>query len=240
VEIRVTDTGPGLDPAFIPYLFERFRQADGSTTRKFGGLGLGLAIVKHLVELHGGSIHAENVSPETGATGAIFVVRLPLAAPTHNAGPLPSRGQAVSQRHCESVDLSGLKVLVVDDDADARRLLKRLLAECHAEVTTAASGREALQLLNAVQPDILVSDIGMPEMDGYEFITRVRASAGRNLPAAAVTAFARSEDKRRALAAGYQTHIAKPIEPAQLLATVAKMVGRSQTGTPPLQEAPAP
>jgi CheY-like chemotaxis protein len=228
VEIRVTDNGPGLDPAFIPYLFERFRQADGSTTRKFGGLGLGLAIVKHLVELHGGTIYAENVSRETGSTGAIFIVRLPVTS--HTAGHDAVTPGKTPSAVCEAVDLTGLKVLVVDDDPDARRLLKRLLVECHAEVTTAASGREALQLLAAVHPDILVSDIGMPEMDGYELITRIRAAGGGTLPAAAVTAFARSEDKRRALDAGYQSHIAKPIEPALLLATVAGLAGRPSNG----------
>jgi signal transduction histidine kinase/CheY-like chemotaxis protein len=228
-EIRVADTGSGLDPAFIPHMFERFRQADSSTTRKHGGLGLGLAIVKHLVERHSGSVEAENVpGPGGRPAGAAFTIRLPVTASLEET-PRPGGEQAA---WCESVDLTGLKVMVVDDDADARRLLKRLLGECKAVVTTASSGREALQLLPSVHPDVLVSDIGMPEMDGYEFIARVRRVAGEQLPAAAVTAFGRSEDKRRALAAGYQTHIAKPIEPSQLLAVVARLGGRRPTGGP--------
>jgi CheY-like chemotaxis protein len=228
VEVRVTDTGPGVDPEFIPRMFERFRQADGSTTRKHGGLGLGLAIVKHLVARHGGRGVAHNRRGGGGRPGgAAFVVRLPTAAP-EAGGEYAEQHRARKQVNCEMLDLSGLRVLVVDDDPDARRLLKRLLSECKAEVITAASGREALKLLAEVRPHVLVSDIGMPEMDGYEFIAQVRRVAGgpERLPAAAVTAFARAEDKGRALAAGYQMHLSKPIEPSRLLMVVADLAGR--------------
>jgi len=227
IEIRVTDSGPGLEPQFIPHVFEQFRQADASITRKHGGLGLGLAIVKHLVERHGGTVEAENVSrPDGTVSGAIFLVRLPVDPPQKGGDALSD--PSLSRQLPGAIDLAGLRILVVDDDPDARRLLKRLLAECKADVITASSGREALQLLATSNPNVLVSDIGMPEMDGYEFISQVRKAPvpGSRIPAAAVTAFTRDEDRRRALAAGYQTHIPKPIEPSRLLAVVADLAGR--------------
>jgi CheY-like chemotaxis protein/two-component sensor histidine kinase len=250
VEITVSDTGPGIKPEFIPHVFERFRQADGSTTRRYGGLGLGLAIVKNLVELHGGTVEARSAGDNSGAN---FIVRLPISAlrsqaPNVRDGENPddiaarstatvtagSADNAIEQ--CDQADLAGIKVLVVDDDADARNLVQRLLSDCNAQVITAASAQEAITLLKAELADVLLSDIGMPTMDGYEFIRLVRqeiASAER-MPAAAITAFARSEDRRRALLAGYQTHIPKPVEPSELTAVVASLAGRIG---PPLKRA---
>ncbi len=220
IDLRVTDTGKGIKTEFLPYVFERFRQADATTTRQFGGLGLGLAIVKHLVELHAGSISVESPGENLGAT---FTILLPLADPASNS-PRSSNGKSPNTL-LEHPDLAGLRVLVVDDDEDARRLVKRLLGECHADVTTAHSAREALRLLPTLHPDLLISDISMPEMDGYQFISSVRSTLAdaNTLPAVAVTAFARPEDRSRALRAGYQSHVAKPVEPAELLSVVASL-----------------
>ncbi len=228
IEISVRDTGVGIAPQFLPYVFERFRQADASTTRRHGGLGLGLAIVKQLVELHGGAVTAK--SPGVGR-GAAFIVTIPtIHAQTRDPAERGILSRSPIPPECESADLRGVKVLVVDDDADSRALVKRMLSGCKAEVTIAASGREALQLLSESQPDVLLSDISMPEMDGYELIRKVRAVndvARRSLPAAALTAFARSEDRHRALLAGFQSHLTKPVEPAELIAVVARLSGRS-------------
>jgi signal transduction histidine kinase/CheY-like chemotaxis protein len=225
VEIAVADTGVGIAAEFLPHVFERFRQADASTTRKHGGLGLGLAICQQLAELHGGSVRAE--SPGEGK-GATFTLSLPISAilqPTEQMLK-PARGEALSPKvDCRQTDLTGVKVLVIDDDADARGLVYRLLTDCKAQVTTASSAVEALRLLAASRPDIVISDIGMPEMDGYQFIEKVRATyaSREEIPAIALTAFARPEDRRRALAAGYQSHLSKPVEPAELLAMVADL-----------------
>ncbi|MDB5318645.1 MAG: sensor hybrid histidine kinase [Phycisphaerales bacterium] len=237
VEISVTDSGQGIKPEFLPHVFERFRQADASTTRRYGGLGLGLAIVKNLVELHGGTVEARSNGEGSGAT---FIVSLPISAlrttaPDDNHDQAPSNGERAAARafsastlECDRADLTGIKVLVVDDDADARNLVKRLLGDCNAQVTAAASADEAFRCLKNELPDILLSDIGMPAMDGYEFIRQVRESlaSGDRLPAAALTAFARSEDRRRALLAGYQTHVVKPVEPSELVAVVASLARR--------------
>jgi signal transduction histidine kinase/ActR/RegA family two-component response regulator len=247
VEIEVTDSGQGIKPEFLPHVFERFRQADASTTRRYGGLGLGLAIVKNLVELHGGTIQAK--SPGEGK-GATFVVRLPTSAvrsatraavdddDNSTTGRDPSHTPHPPLLDCDLTDLTGIKVLVVDDDHDARNLVQRLLTDCKASVTTAASAAQALRLLSEIAPDVLVSDIGMPEMDGYAFIAQVRAThfSAERLPAAALTAFARSEDRRRALLAGYQSHIAKPVEPAELIAVVASLAGRTGPALRPARE----
>jgi CheY-like chemotaxis protein len=214
VVISVRDNGIGIDRGFLPHVFERFRQSDASTTRRAGGLGLGLAIVKQLAELHGGEVTAVSDGP---GTGSLFVVKLPLGA--SDADTLRARGlDAVDRSGAENRDVAGLRVLVVDDDADVRELLERLLAERGVEVTTAASAPDALGLLEGQRPDVIISDIGMPDMDGYEFIRRVRARNrdGEPLPAAALTAFAGEHDQDRVIAAGYQAHLAKPVNATQL------------------------
>ncbi len=229
LEISIADTGVGIDPRFLGHVFERFRQADGSSTRQFGGLGLGLSIVKHLVELHGGTVSA--ASPGAGE-GSTFIVSLPLA--------VVHRGQAPSRQHPKAapsttpdfkpIDLTGVTVLVVDDQVDARELVTRVLSDCGANVAAAGNAEEALALVESMRPDVLVSDIGMPDVDGYELLRRVRAlgeSRGGKVPAIALTAFARSEDRTRALHRGFQVHVAKPVEPAELIATVASVAGRA-------------
>ncbi|MEI2583105.1 ATP-binding protein [Scytonema sp. PRP1] len=230
VELTVSDTGQGIKSEFLPYVFDRFRQADSSTTRKFGGLGLGLSIVKQLVELHGGSVQATSAGEGQGAT---FTVMLPLALKESD-----SDEQAVEQsfddhrlttNQCIQKNLNSTKVLVVDDEVDAQELLKRVLEDCGANVLTASSAEEALELVQSYKPNVVVSDIGMPGKDGYDFIRTLRglpSDMGGNIPAAAVTAFARFEDRIRALRCGYQTHVAKPIEPAELIAVVASLAGR--------------
>jgi signal transduction histidine kinase/ActR/RegA family two-component response regulator len=227
VEVSVHDTGIGISLEFLPVIFERFRQADASTTRSHGGLGLGLSIVKTLVEMHGGSVQAKSAGQGRGTS---FIVRLPFVAIRSDHSrerPTTPKSFAID---CEKIHLQGVNVLVVDDDTDARDLITRVLQECHAEVTTASSAKEALDLVAAVRPDVIVSDIGMPECDGYEFIRDVRrlsAQEGGGTPAVALTAFARSEDRTRALMAGYQVHLAKPIEPQELLVTVSSVIGRT-------------
>jgi PAS domain S-box-containing protein len=229
IEITVSDTGQGIDPDFLPFMFERFRQQDATTTRRHGGLGLGLSIVKQLVDLHGGVVEASSQGTGQGAT---FRVRLPLTVvhtQTDDGTRLhPAADLAGTPGGPTHADLSGLKVLVVDDEPDARDLIKRVLNGCGAQSTTAASAGEALQMLDGI--DVLISDIGMPDIDGYEFLRRVRAlktATGRKLPAIALTAFARSEDRTRALIAGYQVHISKPVSAAELIATVASVAGRT-------------
>lgn len=227
-EVRVSDTGIGIKPEFLPFIFDRFRQADASTTRSHGGLGLGLAIVRNLVELHGGRVRA--TSPGEGQ-GSTFVVELPLMV----VHPLPEAGEV---RHPRALpepgplvlpDLAAVVVLVVDDEADARDLIRRVLEECGAEVWMASSAREALEVLKRAPVGIILSDIGMPGEDGYEFIRQVRTlpyESGGSTPAAALTAFARPEDRTRALLAGYHAHLSKPVEPMELAALVARLAVR--------------
>ncbi len=238
VQITVSDTGEGIDPVQLPHLFERYRQADGSSTRRHGGLGLGLAIVKHLVELHGGSVHVKSDGP---GHGAAFSVLLPVRAarPSEEAeGPHP-RAHAAMVLDASAPTLDGLSILVVDDEEDARELIDRILRDRGANVRTAGSGDEALDALAAEHPDLLISDIGMPGMDGYTLIQSVRErwpESAQSLPAIALTAFARSEDRTRALLAGFQSHIAKPVEAAELVATVASLrfaIARDGTRTEP-------
>ena len=227
VELAVTDTGSGIEPKFLPHVFDHFRQADSSITRRHGGLGLGLAIVRQLVALHGGAVSARSAGAGQGAS---FVVRLPhgrgTALPLAVATPAesPARAGAFSD-----VDLHGLHLLVVDDDTDARELIAQLLVECGADVRQAASAADALHEFERETPDVLLSDIGMPERDGYELIRDIRgldAAHGGNVPAVALTAFTRSEDRARAILAGYQAHIGKPIQPNELVATVAGLAER--------------
>ena len=230
LEITVADTGVGIRPEFVAHVFERFRQADASTTRKYGGLGLGLAIVKNLVELHGGSIRAASAGEGQGAS---FCMHLPI--PLVHGYSLGEnrqhpRGPILLATDFKALDLSGLKILVVDDDVDGRELVRRLLYECDAEVLVAGNAAEALAMIEAHQPDVLVSDIGMPDVDGYELLKRVRAlgkERGGRLPAIALTAFARSQDRTQALHAGFVAHLTKPVESPELLATVASAVGRT-------------
>ena len=225
IEICVADSGIGIPSDFLPHIFDRFRQADATTTRKHGGLGLGLSIVKHLVELHGGTVEATSDGEDQGA---VFRVKLPVAVSRWNRtklGEHPRSSQRPSMPWVNA-DLSSLAILVVDDDADARDLIQRLLADCGATVTVATSAAEALAATRNRRPDILISDIGMPEVDGYQLLRSLRASSEDRFPAIALTAFARPEDRTRTLLAGYVAHVAKPVEPAELIATVAAVSGR--------------
>jgi signal transduction histidine kinase/CheY-like chemotaxis protein len=230
LRIEVRDDGEGMSPAFVPHVFERFRQADSSTTRSHGGLGLGLAIVKQLVEQHGGSVAAASDGP---GRGSCFSVELPVpdpaAAPTSVAAPSGS-SSAIAERvrtPAPRARLDGVRVLVVDDEADARDLMQNLLSEAGAEVVTAASAREALVKLQTQAFELLLSDIGMPGTDGYQLLAAVRAlgaASGGEVPAIALTAFAREEDRRRALEAGFQKHLAKPVDADVLVEAVAACV----------------
>ncbi|HEY9282801.1 MAG TPA: PAS domain S-box protein [Pyrinomonadaceae bacterium] len=231
VEMSVGDDGVGIEPEFLPHVFDRFRQADQRITRQHGGLGLGLAIVRHLVELHGGTVRAESAGLGRGTT---FTVVLPAAPARADAGvsaagrERPASGDAPAADDCPG-RLDGLRVLVVDDEPDTRELLRVGLEQCGAEVTTAASAGEALVAMTAEPPDVLISDIGMPGEDGYELIRHVRelpAEAGGRVPAIALTAYARVEDRMRALRAGYQMHVPKPVELEELVAVAASLTRR--------------
>jgi PAS domain S-box-containing protein len=228
-EISVSDTGEGIEPEFLPFVFDRFRQADSSPRREHGGLGLGLSIVRQLVELHGGSVRAKSQGAGRGAT---FTVALPVIAARAIAGPAaplePGETPEADWQLPERA-LEGIRVLVVDDESDARDLLGRILGQCGAQVRVAAAAAEALDALEDHAPHVLVSDIGMPRQDGYDLIRRVRARGKtvKEVPAVALTAFARPEDRRRALLAGYQVHVAKPVDPHELIAVVASLAGRT-------------
>ncbi|HYP29939.1 MAG TPA: ATP-binding protein [Blastocatellia bacterium] len=230
VEISVSDTGQGINPDFLPYVFDRFRQADSTLTRAYGGLGLGLSIVRHLVELHGGAV---SVFSEGEGKGATFKLDIPLWATQglnlhHHSEAKLRAPDPMDIRNAPSLD--DLSVLVVDDDADARDLLARMLGTFGARVTVVASASEAVKAIHDVGPDILVSDIGMPEEDGYSLIRRVRAAevgADWWLPAIALTAHARAEDRLRALSAGYQAHVTKPVEPAELATVIRSLIRRN-------------
>ncbi|HVW38920.1 MAG TPA: ATP-binding protein, partial [Pirellulales bacterium] len=234
IQVQVTDTGEGISPEFLPHIFDRFRQADSSSKRSHGGLGLGLAIVRHVVELHGGAVSAASEGRHRGAT---FYVNLPVAAvasPEHHlhSGSAAGRAPAAAPVH---VKLDGLRVLVVDDEADGREAIAKVLELRGADVLTASTVREALALLKAAPPDVLVSDIGLPGEDGYDLIRTVREldeEQGKHVPAIALTAFAREEDSMRALSAGFQLHASKPIEPGVLAALVARLAGRTAGPAP--------
>ncbi|HVF67028.1 MAG TPA: ATP-binding protein [Pyrinomonadaceae bacterium] len=235
VLIRVSDTGQGISPEFLPHVFERFRQADGSTTREHGGLGLGLAVVRHLVEQHGGRVSAECKGEGRGST---FTIRLPLAAVRERgeqrvSGSLRDAGgkKKAAVAPDTASPLSGVRVLVVDDQPDARELLALVLERAGAVVSTAENADAAVSLLKERPADVLVSDIGMPGEDGYKFVGRVRAlpaSEGGRVPAVALTAYATEEDRRRALDAGFEEHISKPVEPSALVAAVVTLAARGR------------
>jgi PAS domain S-box-containing protein len=231
LELCVVDTGKGIAESFLPFVFDRFRQQDASFTRSAGGLGLGLAITRHLVELHGGTIEAESEGKDRGAK---FVIRLPIAA-VASPGTVP----VVVPRQVEALvrpapaeierppELRGKKVLVVDDDDDARNLVATVLTTCGCDVATASSVGEAMARFDDMKPDVVVSDIGMPNEDGFELIKRIRArpaDRGGKVPAAALTAYARADDRRRVLAAGFVTHVVKPVDPSELVAVIASLV----------------
>jgi CheY-like chemotaxis protein len=232
IEVSVMDTGEGISPEFLPHIFGRFQQADASTTRRHGGLGLGLSIVKQLIELHGGSVTVRSAGKGQGST---FTLALPLTAARQDAGlthddarhhPASARGE---QAAVIQPDLSGVSVLVVDDDPDAREIMRNIVSRSGAKVLTAESAATGLAALRSLRPTVLISDIGMPVEDGYDLIRRVRelsVDEGGKTPAVALTAFARSADRQRALLAGYQMHLSKPVEPRELLAVCASLAGR--------------
>ncbi|HEX4000259.1 MAG TPA: response regulator [Pirellulales bacterium] len=228
VRITVRDNGEGISADLLPNLFKRFQQGDASTTRRHGGLGLGLAIVKHLVEMHGGTVVAASEGEGKGAT---FTVELPVAAiQTRSAAPLAAGSLSTSSTSpVFSTNLNGIKVLVVDDDPDTRALFRRVLSDCGAEVADAEGVKQALGKLDEFKPNVLVSDIGMPALDGYDLIREVRSRGYtfQRLPAVALTAFARIEDRRRAMLAGFQVHVSKPVDPSELTAVIATLVGRT-------------
>ncbi len=222
VEIVVSDNGEGIQPEILPFIFDRFRQGDSTTTRPHGGLGLGLALVRHLVDLHGGRVRAASEGPGRGAT---FVVELPIAILSSEAGATPEASAATG-----ALPLQSVRVLLVDDDADGLDLTTVMLTNSGAQVKTAVSVAAALDVLESWPADVLVSDIEMPREDGYELLRRIRAKerGGRTrLPALALTAYGRLEDRRRTLAAGYNLHLAKPIDPSELVLAVANLVGRT-------------
>lgn len=238
VQVSVGDSGEGISCEFLPYVFDRFSQGDGKSTRSHTGLGLGLAIVRQLVELHGGTVKAHSDGPGRGAT---FKLRLPVLSINLRPGSKSALSDSTlpGARVTDGLiiecppRLDGVRVLVVDDDPDTRQMLKAVLSECHADVITAASAAEAIKEIEQRKPDVLVSDLGMPEHDGYELIKQVRKTESANnaarVPALALTAYAKAEDRVRALAGGYQVHLAKPVEPAEFVLVVANLAGRVQS-----------
>jgi PAS domain S-box-containing protein len=225
VEVRVHDTGIGIAPEFLPYVFERFRQGDAGVTREYGGLGLGLAITKHLVEMHGGTISVSSAGLGAGAT---FTLRLPVIGAGTKEREVP---RVPPRAHRAGVEipmaaLRGVAVLAVDDDVDALMMVREILEAAGASVTTADSARQALLLMDINPPDVLLADVAMPKMSGFELIGEVRKSTNpriRNLPAAALTAYARSEDRAHAVRSGFQLHLAKPIDPGELMEAIASL-----------------
>jgi signal transduction histidine kinase/ActR/RegA family two-component response regulator len=226
IEVSIEDSGQGIAGAFLPHVFDRFRQADASIARNYGGLGLGLAIVRHLVELHGGTIEAFSAGAGEGST---FVVRIPAAPRGRRAEASAASDRSPGVALDCPKELVGLRILVVDDEPDARELLVFLLERCDAVVTEAASAAEALELVRTTLPDVIVSDIGMPGEDGISLIRKIRALApaeGGRTPAVALTAYARVEDRTRVMVAGFDMHVPKPVQPAELLVVLASLAGR--------------
>jgi PAS domain S-box-containing protein len=235
VQLSVHDSGEGIRPDFLPHMFDRFRQSDSSTTRRHSGLGVGLAIVRHLVELHGGTVAAISAGEGHGTT---MMVKLPVA-PVNTESPEEkgtlTKGHLPVFPQTRFAELQGLKVLVVDDEPDAREFVKRILEESRAVVKTSPSAAVAFEVVQSFNPDVLISDIGMPEEDGYQLIRRVRASTVgkvKEVPAMALTAFARPEDHERSVAAGFQMHLVKPVERTKLLSAVATLGGRTEDHGP--------
>jgi len=223
VELFVADDGEGISPEFIPHVFQRFRQADSSSQRAHGGLGLGLAIVRHLVELHGGKVR---VASEGVGRGAVFCVQLPAIKEPNARLAVPAEASASEPEGADGVrggELTGVRIVLVDDEDDGRDVVGRILTQSGASVLTAASAHQALSVIEGSNVDVLISDVGMPYMDGYVMLQTLRAR-GFRLPAIALTAFARHEDKLKALTAGYALHLAKPVEPALLVASVSQLV----------------
>jgi CheY-like chemotaxis protein len=229
VRLKVSDTGEGISSDFLPYVFDRFRQAEGSISRRQGGLGLGLAVVRHLVELHGGNVSAESSGL---GTGSIFKVDLPMAEERRDPARAEERRREVERRKSalgEKVRLDGVHVLLVEDDDDSRKLLGTMLKQHGAEISSAASAKDAFTLFSEKVPDVVVSDIGMPDEDGYELLEKIRAlpaEAGGLTPAIALTGYATRKDRERSLSSGYQLHIAKPIEQGELVSAIAGLVKR--------------
>jgi signal transduction histidine kinase/CheY-like chemotaxis protein len=244
IEVSVADSGTGIKPEFLPFVFDRFRQADASTTRQYGGLGLGLSIAKQLIELHGGTISVE--SPGVGM-GATFVVSLPVNAVQPAGDPdaeKPGELDGVVGQRPPADSLQGVKILIVDDERDSREMVTRLLGDYGAVVTAASSAKEALDRIGVDKPAVVVSDIGMPEEDGYAFMRRLRSlnpEMGGETPAVALTAYARQEDRDRCILAGFQGHLAKPVEPVELIAMVASVAGNTlQPSSPSVPSQGAP
>jgi CheY-like chemotaxis protein len=245
VELAVHDSGQGIEKEFLPRVFQRFQQQDTRESRAYGGLGLGLAIARHLVELHGGAIEAASEGPGRGST---FTVKLPLLPVSARPSPSekhvhPTLDRAVTL-DCPA-ELRGLKVLIVDDEDDTRELVATTFSGCGCVVQGASSAREALEAVRAFHPDVIVSDIGMPGEDGYELVRRLRRlppEEGGRTPAAALTAYARAEDRRQALRAGFEMHLPKPVEPAELLAAVATLarIGDAMRANGPSPDRGAP
>jgi len=228
IEVSVIDNGQGMSQDFIAHAFERFRQSDSTSTRETGGLGLGLSLVKYIVEMHGGTIEARSDGEGCGST---FVVRLPVIVVQqgeHESHRQPASALSATSAAALNVNLTGVKVVLAEDDRDARGMLWQMLAERGAEVVTAASAVEALAVIERIHPDVLISDIGMPNEDGYELIRKVRmlGAGASKVPAIALTALSRLEDRTRALLAGYQIHLTKPVDARELTVTVASLAGR--------------
>ena len=227
IEIRISDNGRGIKPDFLPFIFERFSQAETGTTRLQGGLGMGLAISKAIVELHGGNITAFSEGEGKGSTFTVSIPVMPVSKQSASIERVHPRAWTEISLECPP-EISGLKVLVVDDDADTCELIRFVLEQCGGVVTTVADAESAMEAFHATRPAIMISDIGLPEVDGYELLRRIREDerqTGRKTPAVALTAFARIEDRVKALAAGYQMHVAKPVEPGELLTIVASLSG---------------
>jgi CheY-like chemotaxis protein/nitrogen-specific signal transduction histidine kinase len=228
VRITVKDSGAGIPPEFLPHIFERFRQADPGSNRVHGGMGLGLSIVRQLVELHGGAVRAESDGEGKGST---FTVSLPFV--NFKRGPAGAERPSFDAGSQEEINcppsLQGLRVLAVDDEGDTREMIRAVLEYCRMEVITAASASEALEAIVQSRPDVLLSDLGMPGEDGYALIAKVRALSperGGQIPAAALTAYVRGEDRVKVLRSGFQLHVSKPLEPNELIAVVANLAGR--------------